>query len=154
METTQVSANFTFAMNLADPLGINFQPDNGPSSTSPTAITIVSSTGGTLTLTGSGFGGFASDNDDDLTGSVTGFTLTDGNNNQLLSVADINIGLRSYVQITDTETSNNYGLSLFSAIGGAADVVTGDSAADVLFGFDANDTIRGPASKGIRLVAW
>ncbi len=150
MATIQAFSNFGLIMNLADPLGINFSTDNPPFAATSTSIAIRTADGGTLNVTGSGFGGFGTDNNNNLTGTVTDIVRSNTDGSAQFSITGLSVPLSTVGEITDVDLTSNYGLQLFSAIGIGADVVNGsDGANDVLFSFNSNDTVRGFAGNDL-----
>ena len=143
MAIIQAFSNFGLIMNLADPLGFNTGSDGVPITANGSTVAFRTIDGGTLTATGSGFGGFEGP-DSGLTGTVTAMTRQSSDGSTLFSINDLSFSLREFALTTNSESNPNYGLTFFSAIGTGADVVNGsDGQADVVFSFNGNDTVRG-----------
>ena len=142
MPTIQAFSPYGLDMNVADALGVNF--DAEPLAFSSTSLILPTFDGGTFHITGSGFGGFESDNDASLTGTVTDLARFDGGGGALFSVSGMAMPLSTFAAATNLDFVPDLGLSFFSFLNSGADNITGaDGQRDNLFGFDGNDTLNG-----------
>ena len=144
MATIQVFSPFSLVMNLADPFGFNTGNDENITAFSATGLVLSTTDGGSVSVNGSGFGGFDGP-DSGLTGVVTDLARFSNDGTTLFSVSGTSIELRQLVEITgDNVPAGTTGLTLFNVLGANADTITGsDGGADVLFSFNGNDTVRG-----------